>query len=129
MQTRSLVKNMLTCPTMRYGVGLLHVGDREGKSWSDAFFVYKNFGDNNIHLMCCESFCITYLFSKNFFRTHAIYGGYFFTFSKHGPLKALGIAPLQEKHLNQNHLFMVRGIGACTMVNYLLHIAFHYVSF
>ena len=43
-----LINNALT---LRYGVGLLHVGDREGKSWEDEF-VSKN-DATAAELLCC----------------------------------------------------------------------------
>ena len=43
-----LINNALT---LRYGVGLLHVGDQEGKSWEDEF-VSKN-DARAAKLLCC----------------------------------------------------------------------------
>ena len=43
-----LINNALT---LRYGVGLLHVGDRQGKSWEDEF-VSKN-DAKTADLLCC----------------------------------------------------------------------------
>ena len=48
-----LINNALT---LRYGVGLLHVGDREGKSWSDEFLSTRILEITNTSHVLCDHF-------------------------------------------------------------------------